>query len=126
VESGLRESWPKNLSVRSLSIIGSLNVNDIERLGAIECQLELTFDSVAAEQMYQLLERMGQFVKTLSINNDSSYRRPDIVYVKTEIILERILAACPNLEQFKINNNRAVVLDDGFDLPPSAFKNYKE
>jgi hypothetical protein len=124
VESGLKTRWPKNLSVRRLDIIGFLNVNDIEYLSSIECELDLNLDCVAAEHMYQLLERIGQLVKTLTIGNIFDFRQ-DIMFIRTEIILERILAACPNLEHFELKTKRWVVLDDRYDLPPSAFKNYK-
>jgi hypothetical protein len=124
VESGLKTRWPKNLSVRRLDIIGFLTVNDIEYLSSIECELDLNLDCVAAEHMYQLLERIGQLVKTLTIGNIFDFRQ-DIMFIRTEIILERILAACPNLEHFELKTKRWVVLDDRYNLPPSAFKNYK-
>jgi hypothetical protein len=125
VESGIKTRWPKNLSVRHLLLIGSLSASDIDKLSSIECELDLNLDSVAAEQMYQLLERIGLFVKTLSI--DEMYQmRPGIGYNNSEIIsLERILAACPNLEYFLFGTSRMVVQDYRYNMPPSAFKNYK-
>jgi len=75
--------------------------------------------------MYQLVERMGQLVKTLAIV-DTHISRPDIVYIHSDVIVERILAACPNLEQFECRHNRAVAQDYRYNLPPAAFKNYKE
>jgi hypothetical protein len=125
IVSGLKKRWPKNLSVRRLEIVGSLSPSDIENLSSIECNLELDLDCVAAEHMYQLLECIGQYVKTLIIG-DMFQVRQSIEYIKSQIILERILAACPNLEHFEFNTCRAVVQDDRYDLPPSAFKNYKE
>jgi hypothetical protein len=105
--------------------LGSLSVNDIENLSSIECDLELDLNCVAAEHMYQLLERIGQYVKTLAIA-EFCQKRPGVVYIKSEIIVERILAACPNLERFQFNSKRPVVQDDKYDLPPSAFKNYRQ
>jgi hypothetical protein len=75
--------------------------------------------------MYQLLERIGQLVKTLVIG-DMFQSRPTIGYIKSQIILERILAACPNLEHFEFSTSRAVVQDSRYDMPPSAFKNYRQ
>jgi hypothetical protein len=124
IVSGLKRRWPKNLSVRRLEIIGSLSASDIENLSSIECELELDLDCVAAEHMYQLLERIGQFVKTLIIGNMFQVR-PTVEYIKSQIILERILSACPNLEHFEFNTSRAVVQDSRYDMPPSAFKNYR-
>jgi hypothetical protein len=111
------------LSVRCLEIIGWLSPSDIEYLGLIECELKLEMHCVAAENMYQLLERMGQYVKTLIIGDIYSHST-DIVYIKSDICVERILASCPNLVNFEFNTSREVVLDVGYDLPPSAFKNY--
>jgi hypothetical protein len=124
VESGLKRQWPKNLSVKYLEIIGTLNVNDIERLSTINSNLKLSLDCVSAENMYLLLELIGQLVKILFIEDMHKERR-GVVYVKSDIILERILTACPNLEHFEFNTNRTVVQDDRYDLPPSAFKNYR-
>jgi len=126
VEGGLKRSWPKNLSVRSLEVNGSLSLSDIENLSSIECELKLNLDCVAADQMYQLLERIGQFVKVLDIGEMICRIRSGIVYIKSEIILERILAACPNLESLGFNTRRMVVQDKKYNLPPSAFKNYKK
>jgi hypothetical protein len=124
VESGLKRRWPKNLSVKRLEIVGSLNVNDIEYLSSIDFELELYMDCVEAEYMYQLLERIGHLVKTLTIEN-RFYDREDIGYARKDIIVERILTACPNLENFEFKTNRLVVQDDKYDLPPSYFKNYQ-
>jgi hypothetical protein len=126
LEGGLKTSWPKNLSVRGLKIIGSLSPSDIENLSSIECELELTLDCVAAEQMYQLLDRIGQFVKILNIDESICRVQRGIAYVKSDIILERVLAACPNLERLGFNTSRTVVQDKKYNLPPSAFKNYKK
>jgi hypothetical protein len=125
VQSELKRSWPKNLSVKHLEIVGSLNENDIENLSSIECELDLNLDCVAAEQMYQLLECKGQLVKSLTIGNNYE-ERWDVQYDDSDIILERILIACPNLEHFKFQTDRLVIRDDKFNLRPSAFKNYKE
>jgi hypothetical protein len=127
VVSGLKRSWPKNLTVRKLYINGSLNVNDIENLSSINGNLELDLDNVPADDMYQLLEHMGRNVKTLDIG-DMFQVMQSIEYIKGQmIILERILAACPNLENFVFHKNSpSVVQDDRYDLLPSAFKNYKE
>lgn len=125
VEKGLKKKWPKNLSVKHLEIIGSISQSDIVKLGTIECELNLTLDCVAAEQMYQLLERIGRLVKSLVIANMYKLRQ-GIVYIKTEMILERILSACPNLEHFEFATSRTVVPDDRYKLQPAAFKNYKK
>jgi hypothetical protein len=124
VESGLKKRWPKNLSVKRLEIVGSLNVKDIEYLSSINFELELYMDCVEAEYMYQLLERIGHFVKTLTIENKSDYRQ-NIGYARKEIIVERILTACPNLEHFEFKTDQFVVQDDKYDLQPSYFKNYQ-
>jgi hypothetical protein len=124
VESGLRRRWPKNLSVKRLEIVGSLNVNDIEYLSSIDFELELYMDCVEAEYMYQLLERIGHVVKTLTIDNRFDYRE-DIGYARKEVIVERILTACPNLEHFEFKTDRKVVTDNKYDLLPSAYKNYQ-
>jgi hypothetical protein len=124
VETGLKRRWPKNLSVKNIEVIGSLNVNDIEYLSSIQGELILSLDCVAAENMYQLLERIGPLVKTLYIGDRYKSRR-GIVYVRSDIIVERLLAACPNLEHFEFNTTRSVVQDDGYVLQPSAFKNYQ-
>jgi hypothetical protein len=124
VESGLKRKWPRNLAVKRLELIGSLNVNDIERLSTINCELELDLDCVGAENMYLLLELKGSLVKTLVIGNTNNERR-DVDYVKSEIILERILSACPKLENFEYKTSRTVVQDDEYDMQPSAFKNYQ-
>jgi hypothetical protein len=114
------------LSVQNLSIMGSLNVKDIECLSTIQgAGLDLFLHCVAAEQMYQLLERMGQFVQTLYIG-DSCESRQDIVNINSDVIVERILAACPNLDNFHFYSRRAVIQDNRYDLPPSDFKNYKQ
>jgi hypothetical protein len=128
VESGLRRRWPQNLSVENLEISGSLDENDIEYLTCIKITHNLFLNCVVAEQMYQLLERMGRFVKLLLIG-DHKYRyrlRQDIVFIKNEIIVERILSACPNLEVFAFKTSQPVVKDELYNLPPSAFKNYKQ
>jgi hypothetical protein len=128
VESGLKRRWPKNLSVTYLLIVGLLNVNDIEYLGSIDFKLELGMDCVAAENMYQLLERIGHLVKTLTIGNMYEDRQ-NIGYTRSdEIIVERILTACPNLENFEFKTNRPVVQDGKYDLPPSSsyFKQYQK
>jgi hypothetical protein len=112
--------------VKHLEIIGSwLNENDIENLCSIKFKLDLYLDSVAAELMYQLLASMGQHVKSLTIADASDWD-PEVVYNKSDIILERILAACPNLENFEIQTRQKVVQDDKYYLPPSAFKNYQK
>jgi hypothetical protein len=111
------------LSVNKLHIIGSMGQNDIEKLSSIECNLTLRMDCVAVERMYQLLERIGRFVKTLTIGD---MYKPRIVYIESEIIVERLLVACPNLEHFDFNCNQPLVLDKRYDLPPSAFKNYQQ
>jgi hypothetical protein len=125
VEHGLKRRWPKNLCVRRLEILGSLRESDLEYLSSIEFELELTLDTVAVEQMYQLLESMGRFVKSLTIAN-GLYCSRKFLYVKRGINLERILAACPNLEKLEYKTNRKVVREDKYNLPPSAFKNLKE
>jgi hypothetical protein len=125
VASGLKRRWPKNLSVKKLEIFGSLSVNDIEYLSSIDCDLDLYLNSVRAEHMYQLLERMGQHVKSLTIA-DASDCNPEVVYNKSDIILERILSACPDLEKFVYKTSRKVVQDENYNLPPSAFRNFKE
>jgi hypothetical protein len=109
-----------------LEVNGSLSLSDIENHSSIECELKLNLDCVAAEQMYQLLERIGQFVKGLDIDETICRRQRGIVYIKSEIILERILAACPNLESLGFNTRRMVVQDKKYNLPPSAFKKYKK
>jgi hypothetical protein len=125
VESGLMRRWPKNLSVTRLEIVGSLNVKDIEHLSSIDFELELNMDCIPAENMYQLLERIGHLVKTLTIGNIHKYRL-NIGYTGSdEIIVERILTACPNLEHFEFKTDRKVIQDDKYDLLPSAFKNYQ-
>jgi hypothetical protein len=73
VKGGLKRRWPKNLSVSGLEIVGWLSPSDIDYLGSIECELKLDMDCVAAENMYQLLERMGQYVKTLIIGKKYRY-----------------------------------------------------
>jgi len=108
VKSGLKRRWPKILYGGHLEIVGWLSPSDIDYLGSIECELKLDMDCVAAEHMYQLLERMGQFVKTLIIGN--KYRDS---YMLSDVCLERILAACPNLVNFEFNISRAVVQDSG-------------
>jgi hypothetical protein len=125
VESGLKRRWPKNLSVTRLEIVGSLNVNVIEYLSSINFELELCMDCVAAESMYQLLERIGHVVKTLTIENTFGFRRNTGYTGEDNIIVERILTACPNLEHFENKTDRFVVQDDKYDLSPPAFKNYK-
>jgi hypothetical protein len=125
VESGLAIRWSKNLSVTRLEIVGSLNVNDMEYLSSINFELELCMDCVEAENMYQLLERIGHVVKTLAIKNKFSFRR-NIGYTgEDNIIVERILTACPNLEHFEYETDRFLVQDDKYHLSPPAFKNYK-
>jgi hypothetical protein len=125
VESVLKKRWPKNLSVTRLEIVGSLNVNDIEYLSSIDFELNLNMDCVEAENMYQLLERIGHGVKTLAIKNKFGFRQ-NIGYTgEDNIIVERILTACPNLEHFEYKTARFVVTDDKYELLPSAFKNYK-
>jgi hypothetical protein len=128
VESGLKKRWPENLSVKNLFIVGSLNVTDIEYLSTVQGELKLTLNSVAAEQMYQLLDHMGQLVKTLAIEDThrSRFDGLDIVNIHSDVIVERILAACPNLEHFECRHNQAMAQDDRYNLPPAAFKNYKE
>jgi hypothetical protein len=109
--------------------MGLLNENDVEYLKSIKVkgELYLEFDCIVTEQMYQLLEHsMGQFVKTLCISDFTYQSRQDNTFINDEIIVERILAACPNLETFRFNARRPVVQDDLYDLPPSAYKNYKE
>jgi hypothetical protein len=106
VEGGLRSSWPKNLSVRSLKIIGPLSPSDIENLSSIECELKLKL-VCNAEEMYQLFERIGHFVKVLDI--DEMKFRTCHHFSNSGIILERILAACPNLERLGFNTSRMVV-----------------
>lgn len=69
VETVVKKAWPKNLSVRKLKISGPLSLQDIENLGSIACKLDLTFDSVMAEQIYQLLDLKGLLVKTLTIDD---------------------------------------------------------
>lgn len=85
-------------------------------------------DCVGAEEMYQLLEGgVGQYVKSLIIGDMYQVRKKEIVYDRSGIIiLERILAACPNLQQFEYLTSRAVVFDDRYYLPPAAFKNYRQ
>jgi len=112
------------LSVKRLEIVGSLNVNDIEYLSSIDFELELYMDCVEAEYMYQLLQRIGHLVKTLTIEN-RFYDRGDIGYARKDIIVERILTACLNLEHFEFKTNRLVVQDDKYDLTPSYFKNFR-
>jgi hypothetical protein len=113
------------LSVMRLEIVGSLNVKDIEYLSSINFELELYMDCVEAEYMYQLLERIGHFVKTLTIENKSDYRQ-NIGYARKEIVVERILTACPNLVHFEFKTDQFVVQDDKYDLPPSYFKNFRQ
>jgi hypothetical protein len=127
VESGLKRKWPKNLSVKYLEIIGPLNEKDMENLSSIQCE-HLNLQCISAQHMYNLveMESMGQFVKILRIGNRRAYYRLYFAYDDGSIILERILAACPNLENFQFNTERNVVRDRKYDLPPSAFKNYKE
>jgi hypothetical protein len=124
VESGLKRKWPRNLAVKRLEIIGSLNVNDIERLSTINCELELDLDCVGAENMYLFLELKGYLVKTLIIGNTYNKRRY-VDYVQSEINLERILSACFKLENFEYKTSRTVVSDDEHDMQPAAFKNYQ-
>jgi hypothetical protein len=97
-----------------------LNENDIDNLSSIECKLELSMNYVATEQIYQLLERIGGLVKSLTIGEYFTGG----VY-KWEISVERLLAACPNLERFRLDTREAVVQDDNYVLPLSAFKNYQ-
>jgi hypothetical protein len=111
--------------LKNLEIQGLLNENDIENLSSIECELNLKLDSVGAGQIYQLLERMGQYVKSLTIDGDAYYRARDIEYDDSSVNVERMLVACPNLENFRFPTDRQVVQDDKYNLPPSAFKNYK-
>jgi hypothetical protein len=128
VKSGLKRKWPKHLSVRSLRIDGSLTDNDVENLSSIKCELGLNLDSIAAEHMYQLLESgIGQHLKNLTIVDFVHFkgRRRGVEFDNTGIILERILAACPKLEHFVLDIIRPLVQDNKYDLPPSAFKNYK-
>jgi hypothetical protein len=122
VERGLKRKWPKNLTVKKLEIIGLLSKKDISNLSTIECELELDMDCVASDQMYQLMERIGRFIKSLTIGNENKSRRDCI---KSEIILERILASCPNLEHFMLRTSRTVVQNPKYNLPFAAFKNYK-
>lgn len=121
----MKRRWPQNLAVRHLMVIGALNVEDIENLRSIDCEFELHLDSVAAEHVYQLLERIGHCVKTLGIKDWWCRLRIGIVYTLNDIILERVLAACPNLEHFEFDTSRSVVQDSRHDMPPSAFKNYR-
>jgi hypothetical protein len=121
VQRNLQARWPKNLSVRHLELRGFGSPSDIENLSSIECELDLNMDCVAAEQMYQLTERIGRLVKSLTIGSISAVKNED----HSEIILERILAACPNLEHFTFKICREVVLDDRYILEPSDFKNYQ-
>jgi hypothetical protein len=115
------------LHVGNLQIVGWLNESDMEKFDTIDFELQLKLDCVGAEQMYQLLERrLGRLVKSLLIGDKSPDVSEDVVCIHTEIILERILAACPNLEHFDFQSSRKTVLDSGYNLPPSAFKNYKE
>jgi hypothetical protein len=110
------------VSVECLTIVGWLNPSDIQNLSSIEChELDLTLDSVGAEQMYQLLEHIGRLVKFLGIIEDNEYKIKD----KSDIILERILAACPNLEVFELESSRNVIQDNRYNMPPAAFKNYQ-
>lgn len=124
MQSGLRKKWPKNLSVGRLIIIGSLNQNDIENLSTIKCEFDLYMDCVGADQMYQLLDLIGHHVKSLDIK-DIFMRRCANDYINTPIILERILAACPNLKKFDFASCQTMVQDNKYNLPPAAFKNYK-
>jgi hypothetical protein len=117
--------WPKNLCVKHLEILGALKESDLEYLSSIKFELELTLDTVLVGQMYQLLERMGRCVKSLTIAN-GLYCSQKFNYVKRKINLDRILAACPNLEKLEYKTNRRLVRDSKYDLPPSAFKNLKE
>lgn len=128
LEGGLKVRWPRNLSVKCLIIVGSLSQKDIENLSTIECELYLNMDCVGAEQMYQLLELLGPLVKSLAIG-DSWNIRKNVVYIKSDIIVERIFMACPNLVALNYNNytnsqHRQVVQDNQYNMPPAAFKNY--
>lgn len=111
--------------MKRLEIVGSLGARDIWHLGSIQCKLELEMYCVAAEKMYQLLERhIGRLVKSLLIS-DMYHWVEDVKFKRSEIILERILAACPNLEHFKLLTLlQEVVLHDKYQMQPAAFKNY--
>jgi hypothetical protein len=124
LEDGLKVRWPKKLSVQRLSIIGWLNPSDIDNLSSIESELNLELNCVGAEQIYQLLEHIGRLVKCLTIGDIFQVRKI-IVYDNSDIILERILAACPNLERFQFLTSRSVIQDIRFNMPPAAFKNYQ-
>jgi hypothetical protein len=114
------------LSVRNLEIVGSLNVNDFKRLRTINGELlKLNLDCVGVIDMFQLLYRIGQQVKTLTIGEFYKYDR-SVKYVRGGILLEFILELCPNLEHFVFKTSRMVFEDDDTDLPPSAFQSYKE
>jgi hypothetical protein len=114
--------------VRNLELIGGgMSPSNFENLSSIECELNLVMDSVAAEQIYLLTERIGRFVKSLTIGR---IHIMEVNYVidgdnHCEIILERIFAACPNLEHFTFRIGPVVILDDRYTLEPSAFKNYQ-
>jgi hypothetical protein len=110
--------------VRHLEIKGPLSVNDVENLSSIECVLELGMSHVTVEQIYQLLESIGRCIKTLMIKNmQTMIWAPD---VGIPIIVERILAACPNLQHFDLMTDGKVAQDDRYVLPTSAFKNYQK
>jgi hypothetical protein len=113
--------------VRNLELSGSGSLSNFENLSSIECELDLVMDCVAAEQIYLLTERIGRLVKSLTIGR---IHIMEVNYVidgdnHCEIILERILAACPNLEHFTFQIGPVVVLDDRYTLEPSDFKNYQ-
>jgi len=120
VKRGLRRSWPRNLSVKRLEIVGSLGARDIQHLGSIQCKLELEMYCVSAEKMYQLLERhIGWLVKSLLIS-DMYHWVDNIKFKRSEINLERMLAACPNLEHFKLLTLlQEVVLHDNYHMQPA-------
>lgn len=79
--------------------------------------------------MYKLLELgVGRFVKSLTIGDAYKSQRK-FIYAKREadIILERILAACPNLECFEFKSKQMRLNQaDLYKLTPAAFKNYQK
>jgi hypothetical protein len=122
IKKGLKLHWPKHLRVICLGIEGSLDASDIAHLSSINFDVDLQLEKVPAEVMYQLLEsKLGGRVTRL-----------DIIFLEdhktkcADVVLERVLAACPKLQHFMFFSRDPVVKDPKYDLPPYAFNNYAE
>jgi len=111
----LEVKWPPWLTVDKLTIRGP--VRSIENLSTIPSGVKaLVLVNFSSCHIYGLIEKLGPGISDLHIINDLSRD-------SGPLNLFRVLAACPNIEQFRIKHLGPFEKKGGYKLTPQHFKN---